>query len=103
MSSRRSSSSSRMKNTSRSIKSNRSNNKVIGRKLSHKQLCERIEQLESTIKQERVAAVEIELEARRLHALKTTNAMHAIKLVKVHIKAHAMNRLIIVGEDQMLR
>ena len=79
MSSRRSSSSSRMKNTSRSIKSNRSNNKVIGRKLSHKQLCERIEQLESTIKQERVAAVEIELEARRLHALKTTNAMHAIR------------------------
>ncbi len=54
-----------MKNTSRSIKSNRSNNKVIGRKLSHKQLCERIEQLESTINQERVAAVEIELEARR--------------------------------------
>ena len=79
MSSRRSSSSSRMKNTSRSIKSNRSNNKVIGRKLSHKQLCERIEQLESTINQERVAAVEIELEARRLHALKTTNAMHAIR------------------------
>ncbi len=79
MSSRRSSSSSRMKNTSRSIKSNRSNNKAIGRKLSHKQLCERIEQLESTINQERVAAVEIELEARRLHALKTTNAMHAIR------------------------
>ena len=40
--------------------------------MSRVQLLQRLEKLESTIKKERVAAVNIELEARRLNAMKGT-------------------------------